>query len=39
VRQINTHGICHLDAEMIGKHLEGWEGVGGVALRAGLSLY
>jgi hydrogenase nickel incorporation protein HypB len=27
VRQINTHGICHLEAEMIGKHLEGWEGV------------
>jgi len=27
VRQINTHGICHLDAEMIGKHLEGWQGV------------
>jgi hydrogenase nickel incorporation protein HypB len=27
VRQINTHGICHLDAEMIGKHLEGWPGV------------
>src|ERR1035441_6410748 len=27
VRQINTHGICHLDAEMIGRHLEGWEGV------------
>ena len=26
VRQINTHGICHLDAEMIGKHLEDWEG-------------
>jgi len=25
VRQINTHGICHLDAEMIDKHLEGWE--------------
>ena len=25
VRQINTHGICHLDAEMIGKHLEGGE--------------
>ena len=23
VRQINTHGICHLDAEMIEKHLEG----------------
>jgi hydrogenase nickel incorporation protein HypB len=27
VRQINTHGICHLEAEMIGRHLEGWEGV------------
>jgi hydrogenase nickel incorporation protein HypB len=27
VRQINTHGICHLDAEMISKHLEAWEGV------------
>jgi len=25
VRQINTHGICHLEAEMVGKHLEGWE--------------
>jgi len=25
VRQINTHGICHLDAEMIDKHLNGWE--------------
>lgn len=24
VRQINTHGICHLEAEMIGRHLEGW---------------
>ena len=24
-RQINTHGICHLEAEMVGKHLEGWE--------------
>jgi len=24
VRQINTHGICHLEAEMIGKHLQGW---------------
>jgi hydrogenase nickel incorporation protein HypB len=23
VRQINTHGVCHLDAEMIEKHLEG----------------
>jgi hydrogenase nickel incorporation protein HypB len=29
VRQINTHGICHLDAEMIGRHLEGWDAVGG----------
>jgi hydrogenase nickel incorporation protein HypB len=27
VRQINTHGICHLEAEMIGRHLEGWEEV------------
>ena len=26
VRQINTHGICHLDAEMISKHLYGWDG-------------
>jgi hydrogenase nickel incorporation protein HypB len=25
VRQINTHGICHLEAEMISKHLDGWE--------------
>ncbi len=25
VRQINTHGICHLDAEMITKHLDGWD--------------
>ena len=24
VRQINTHGICQLDAEMISKHLDGW---------------
>ncbi|HYX54204.1 MAG TPA: hydrogenase nickel incorporation protein HypB [Candidatus Limnocylindrales bacterium] len=24
VRQINTHGLCHLEAEMIGNHLEGW---------------
>ncbi|HUB00384.1 MAG TPA: hydrogenase nickel incorporation protein HypB [Terracidiphilus sp.] len=33
VRQINTHGICHLDAEMIGKHLDGWAGAeGGVEL-------
>ena len=27
VRQINTHGICHLDAEMIARHLDGWQGV------------
>ncbi len=27
VRQINTHGICHLDAEMIAKHLDDWAGV------------
>jgi hydrogenase nickel incorporation protein HypB len=27
VRQINTHGICHLDAEMIDKHLTNWNGV------------
>ncbi len=25
VRQINTHGICHLEAEMVGKHLDGFE--------------
>ncbi len=25
VRQINTHGICHLEAEMVGEHLEGWD--------------
>lgn len=24
VRQINTHGRCHLEAEMVGGHLEGW---------------
>ncbi len=24
VRQINTHGRCHLEAEMIGDHLESW---------------
>lgn len=27
VRQINTHGICHLDAEMLGRHLDDWSGV------------
>ena len=26
VRQINTHGICHLEAEMVRTHLEDWEG-------------
>lgn len=25
VRQINTHGTCHLEAEMVSKHLEGWK--------------
>ena len=25
VRQINTHGICHLDAEMVGKHIDDWQ--------------
>src|SRR5271165_4378225 len=25
VRQINTHGICHLEAEMISRHLDDWE--------------
>jgi hydrogenase nickel incorporation protein HypB len=25
VRQINTRGICHLEAEMVSKHLEGWD--------------
>ncbi len=37
VRQINTHGICHLDAEMVGKHLESWgetAGADGMALAA-----
>lgn len=24
VRQINTHGICHLEADMVGRHLGGW---------------
>jgi hydrogenase nickel incorporation protein HypB len=27
VRQINTHGICHLEAEMVGRHLDQWDGV------------
>ena len=25
VKQINTHGRCHLEAEMVGQHLEGWD--------------
>ena len=25
VRQIETHGICHLEAEMIARHLDGWD--------------
>ena len=25
VRQINTHGRCHLEAEMIGQHLDDWQ--------------
>lgn len=25
VKQINTHGLCHLDAELIGQHLQGWQ--------------
>ena len=24
VRQIETHGICHLEAEMVERHLDGW---------------
>jgi hydrogenase nickel incorporation protein HypB len=32
VRQINTHGICHLEAEMIARHLDQWEGVSPDAL-------
>jgi hydrogenase nickel incorporation protein HypB len=27
VRQINTHGICHLEAEMVSRHLNSWEDV------------
>ena len=25
VRQIMTHGCCHLEADMVQKHLEGWQ--------------
>ncbi|KAA6461169.1 hydrogenase nickel incorporation protein HypB [Acidobacteria bacterium AB60] len=27
VRQINTHGICHLEADMIGRQLDDWDGL------------
>ena len=37
VRQINTHGIRHLDAEMISKHLEGWDALAGPENVADLS--
>lgn len=33
VRQINTHGICHLEAEMVSRHLNEWrEGTGNPVL-------
>jgi hydrogenase nickel incorporation protein HypB len=32
VRQINTHGICHLDAEMVGKHIDEWQALNLAAL-------
>jgi hydrogenase nickel incorporation protein HypB len=32
VRQINTHGICHLDAEMVGKHIDEWQALNITAL-------
>lgn len=32
VRQINTHGICHLDAEMVGKHIDEWQALDLAAL-------
>ncbi len=25
IRQINTHGTCHLESEMIGQQLDGWD--------------
>ena len=25
VRQILTHGLCHLEAQMVGDHLDGWD--------------
>ena len=36
VRQINTHGICHLDAEMIRKHLDAWDALDGGNLLSAL---
>lgn len=36
VRQINTHGICHLDAEMIGRHIDEWSGAAGGVELSGL---
>lgn len=48
VRQINTHGICHLEADMVGRHLDGWtlaefdylfiENVGNLVCTAGYDL-
>ena len=48
VRQINTHGICHLDADMVGRHLSEWaladhdylfvENVGNLVCTAGYDL-
>jgi hydrogenase nickel incorporation protein HypB len=48
VRQINTHGLCHLDADLIAHHLEGWpaeavevlfiENVGNLVCTAGYDL-
>ena len=32
VRQINTHGICHLDADMVGKHIDDWQALDLAAL-------
>lgn len=32
VRQINTHGICHLDAEAVGKHIDEWQSLDLAAL-------
>jgi len=25
VRQINTHGLCHLEADLVARHLAGWD--------------